>query len=705
MTAPAATLRSSSRFAVDPAFLPWCGLALLTALCLLLKTEFPWLVAFPKEWTLPLAAQVNAVTDAVVAVVQPAFRALSALLDAPMRGARLALAWLPWPAVMLGVAALALKSSGGRLAIFALAALAYILLAGYWPQSMNTLALVLLAVPISTVLGFLLGVLGYVHPRLRPVLLGALDLMQTVPAFAYLIPLLLLFGFGPVVGLIASAIYATPPMVRNTMLGLDRVPAAISEAGLMSGCTRRQQFWQVEVPTALPQLLVGFNQTTMAALSMVIVAAIIGGFEDIGWEVLSSMRKAEFGQSILSGLVIALLAILIDRLTIGFAREPEAGPTRAMEWITPRRLALSLAVALAGAIAIRLGAPGATLLPETGLRMEMGTVNLWLLGLVRDYAWFFNGMRNAVLYCLLLPMRIGISGSATPAMWGFALPPSALAVYVALVLALAVLAMRRFGWRAAVAVLAAGLVLYTGFLGLPWPVFILAVALLAGQVAGLRLGLFALAGFALILVNGLWPQLVQSLYLCTLAVLLCLLVGGALGTWAAHSDRASRILKPICDALQTMPQFVFLIPALMFFKVGEFTALIAIMLYAIVPPIRYVEHGLRHVRADVVEAVEQMGATPLQTLLQAKLPLALPVVMLGLNQTIMAALSMLAIAALVGTRDLGQAVYVALGKADAGMGLIAGLSIAFLAILADRLIQAAVRERTTLPQSNSRKTV
>ncbi|MDX8444423.1 ABC transporter permease [Mesorhizobium captivum] len=697
MTAPAATLRSSSRFAVDPALLPWCGMVLLTALCLLLKTEFPWLVAFPKEWTLPLAAYVNAVTDAVVAVVQPAFRALSALLDAPMRGARLALAWLPWPAVMLGVAALAIKSSGGRLAIFALLALAYILLAGYWPQSMNTLALVLLAVPISTVLGFLLGVLGYARPRLRPVLLGALDLMQTVPAFAYLIPLLLLFGFGPVVGLIASAIYATPPMVRNTMLGLDRVPAAISEAGLMSGCTRRQQFWQVEVPTALPQLLVGFNQTTMAALSMVIVAAIIGGFEDIGWEVLSSMRKAEFGQSILSGLVIALLAILIDRLTIGFAREPEAGPTRAMQWMTPRRLVLSLAVALAGAIAIRLRAPGATLLPETGLRMEMGTVNLWLLGLVRDYAWFFNGMRNAVLYCLLLPMRIGISGSATPAMWGFALPPSALAVYVALVLALAVLAMRRFGWRAAVAVLAAGLVLYTGFLGLPWPVFILAVALLAGQVAGLRLGLFALAGFALILVNGLWPQLVQSLYLCTLAVLLCLLVGGALGTWAAHSDRVSRTLKPICDALQTMPQFVFLIPALMFFKVGEFTALIAIMLYAIVPPIRYVEHGLRHVRADVVEAVEQMGATPLQTLLQAKLPLALPVVMLGLNQTIMAALSMLAIAALVGTRDLGQAVYVALGKADAGMGLIAGLSIAFLAMLADRLIQAAVRQQTPLP--------
>ncbi|PTE07097.1 ABC transporter permease [Mesorhizobium helmanticense] len=694
MTAPAATFRSPPRVAIEPALLPWCGFLAVTALCLLLKTAFPWLVTFPKEWTLPLAAGVNIVTDAVVTVVQPGFRALSAMLEAPMRGARLALVWLPWPAVMLAVAALALKSSGIRLAVFALLALTYILLAGYWPQSMSTLSLVLIAVPISTVLGFALGVLGYINPRLRPVLLGALDLMQTVPAFAYLIPLLLLFGFGPVVGLIASAIYATPPMVRNTMLGLDRVPAAISEAGLMSGCTRRQQFWHVEVPTALPQILVGFNQTTMAALSMVIVAAIIGGFEDIGWEVLSSMRKAEFGQSILSGLVIALLAILIDRLTIGFARERPAGPTPAMIWMTGRRLALFMIAAAGLAITIRFLWPDQTLLPSTGLRTQMGVVNQWLLGLVRDYAWFFDGVRNSVLYCLLLPLRIGISGAATPAIWGFALTLLANTAYATAVLLVSALLMRRLRWRPALAVLVAGILLYTGFLGFPWPAFILGAALLAWQVSGVRLALFAAVGFLLILLNGLWGPLVQSLYLCTLAVLLCLVIGGMLGIWAAHSERVSRILKPICDALQTVPQFVFLIPALMFFKVGEFTALIAIMLYAIVPPIRYVEHGLRHVRIDVVEAVEQMGATPAQTLFQVKLPLALPVVMLGLNQTIMAALSMLAIAALVGTRDLGQAVYVALGKADAGMGLIAGLSIAFLAILTDRLVQAAVARRT-----------
>ncbi|MGN6145235.1 MAG: ABC transporter permease [Mesorhizobium sp.] len=694
MTDTAAAIRPAWRGRVDPGLLAWSGVIAFALLCLALKTQLPWLVTFPKDWTLPIAAGINAVSDAVVPVLQPAFRAFSALLDWPMRTIRAGLVWLPWPAVMLAVAALAFKAGGPRLAIFGVLALAYMLVAGYWPQSMSTLSLVILAVPISTAVGFGLGVLGYRQDRIKPALTALLDLMQTVPAFAYLIPLLLLFGFGPVVGLIASAIFATPPMVRNTMLGLERVPEAIREAGLMSGCTRGQQFWRVEVPTALPQILVGFNQTTMAALSMVIVAAIIGGFEDIGWEVLSSMRKAEFGQSILSGLVIALLAILIDRITLGFAKGGHDGAARRL---TGRRLVAVLVFSAFLAVALRLLLPEGSLLPGAGLRGQAGFVNQWLLGIVRDYGWLFDGIRNGVLYALLLPLRIGIAGAATPAIWGFAWTPALGLAYAAAFLAGALGLAWRFGWRWGVALLVTGLFLYTGFVGFPWPAFILLAGLFAYRVSGAGLALFAAGGFLLIMSAGLAMPLSMSLYLCGLAVVLCVLIGGGLGVWAAHSEPVSRILRPICDALQTMPQFVFLIPALMFFKVGEFTALIAIMLYAIVPPIRYVEHGLRHVRADVVEAVEQMGATPAQTLLNAKLPLALPVVMLGINQTIMAALSMLAIAALVGTRELGQQVYVALGKADAGMGLVAGLSIAFLAIFADRLVQAWVRARTAEP--------
>lgn len=688
MTAATDARPASGRLGLEPDILAWLGVLFFTAACLLLKDRLPWLLAFPQDWTLPLAASLNVIADAVVSVMQPSFRAFAAMLEAPMRGIRLALEWLPWPAVMLAITILALKLGGLRLALFGLVTLFYMLLVGYWPQSMNTLSLVLLAVPISAAIGFGLGVLGHRSAFFRTILQPLLDLMQTMPAFAYLIPLLLLFGFGPVVGLIASTIYATPPMVRNTLLGLDRVPSDIRESGLMCGCTRRQQFLGVEVPTALPQILVGLNQTTMAALSMVIIAAIIGGFQDIGWEVLSSMRKAEFGQSILSGLVIALLAILIDRMTLALAKGRPGGPTGIMTWLTRDRVLVALGMAVALALLLRVLWPQGLPMPGAEVRLQASVLNQWLLGLVRDHAGLFNGIRNGALYGLVLPLRVGISGSATPYIWGFSLTPAMSLAYAGLVALSSGWLLRRVGWRPAVAAILAGVLLYHGFLGFPWPAFILVAGLVAWQVSGPRLAAFAAGGFGIILLSGLWVPLVQSLYLCTLAVALCMLIGGAIGVWAAHNDTVSGIVRPLNDALQTMPQFVFLIPALMFFKVGEFTALIAVMLYAIVPPIRYVEHGLRHLRPDIVEAARQMGTSPAQMLREVKLPLALPVVMLGLNQTIMAALSMLAIAALVGTRDLGQQVYVALGKADAGMGLIAGLAIAFLAIVSDRTIQA-----------------
>lgn len=225
--------------------------------------------------------------------------------------------WLPWPATMAVFTALAFRAGGWKLALFTFLSMTYMLVTGYWFESMNTLALVGVSVPLSIAIGFGLGVLSFRSDTARKIVDPMLDLMQTVPAFAYLIPILLLFGFGPVVGLIASAIYAAPPMVRNTILGLERVPPEIRESGQMSGCTNRQTFWLVQLPTAMPQIMVGVNQSIMAALSMVIIAAIIGGFGDIGWEVLSTMRKAQFGQSLLAGIVIAILAMIMDRVSRG----------------------------------------------------------------------------------------------------------------------------------------------------------------------------------------------------------------------------------------------------------------------------------------------------------------------------------------------------------------------------------------------------
>lgn len=679
-------MRAESPTAAARSWPLWAGLFLLCLAAVALVPVLPWLANYPAGWTLPIADWINAALMPVFTWVQPVGRAVAQALDPPLRSLRAALEWFPWPALALIVAALGLRASGWALAIFAVLAQVYVVGAGYWPQAMNTLAIVLMSLPPAVASGFALGALAHRWPRLEPPLVATLDVMQTFPAFAYLIPLLILFGFGPAPGLVASVVFSLPPMVRNTMLGLGRVQAEVIESALMSGASPRQLFWLARVPSALPQLMIGVNQTTMASLSMVIIVAIIGGFNDIGWEVLAAMRGAELGRSLLSGLVIVAMAILLDRITLGLATLARRRPTP----LSGRGLAIITALAALGGVALRMAYPGQSLLPAAMGRAVARWLDRMLLDFVAATNAIFDAFHDALTYGVMLPLRIGFAGTATPVVWGFALAPWMVAAYALAVGVVAALFWRKHRGLALVPLFAA-LILATGLPRFPWPGFCAAILLLAGTAGGLRLAGFSALGLALILVSGMWPAFMQSTYLCAIAVALCLVAGGALGVVAAENDRFSAFLRPINDALQTMPQFVFLIPALMLFRVGEFTALIAIMLYAIVPPIRYVEHGLRNVSPDLVEAARQMGATRSQILWQVKMPLARPVIRLGLNQTIMAALSMLVIAALVGTRDLGQQVYIALGKADLGLGLVAGMAISCIALVSDRML------RTTRP--------
>lgn len=654
----------------------WAGLLVLAVVFVVLARQIPILGTFPGGLVLNLSGWLNAIITPLFEAARPIGMVLSAVAETPLAALRSALAWAPWPATVLAVSVIALYAGGWRLALFTAVALGVVVAMGYWPKAMNTLALVMISVPAAVGIGFALGALAHRVPRVQPALIALLDVMQTWPAFGYLIPLLILFGFGPTAGLAASVIFSVPPMVRNTLVGLREVPPAVVESALMAGARPVQLFWQAQVPSALPQLLVGVNQTTMASLSMVIIVAIIGGFNDLGWEVLSAMRAAELGRSLGAGLVIVLIAVLLDRITRGFARRK--GRVIAVRWLLAG-LALSLLIALALA--------GQDLLPgEQGQRL-LRRVDGWLLDFVGWSAGFFAVLRNAINYGVMLPMRIGFSGSASPMVWGFALTPAITAAYVALSVGMTLF----LGWGHPLRGIIAGflaLLFWTGLPGFPWPGVFMVVGVATWQKGGPGLFVLAMTGLALAGISGLWVPMMQSVYLCAVAVMISFAIGGTLGIVAAESARVSAVLRPISDTLQTMPQFVFLIPALMLFKVGEFTALIAIVLYAVVPPIRYVEHGLRNVRADLAEAGVQMGATPWQMLWQVKLPLARSSVLLGLNQTIMAALSMLVIAALVGTRELGQQVYVALSKADAGAGLIAGAIITCVALVSDRLLRS-----------------
>lgn len=685
---------STTGSSISRSSMVWLAILAFTLLLMFLRTTAPWLITFPENWVLPVSTVMNSAMDWVVDEAGAFFRSVSVALEVPMSAVRDLLNWLPWSVTLFLLATVAYAASGWKLAVFTVFSVAYMLVVGLWSESMNSLALVAMSVPLAIIIGFVFGALAFFYPRAERAIMSMLDVLQTVPAFAYLLPILLLFGFGAVVGLIASVLFAFPPMVRNTLLGLRRVAPEVIESGLMSGATATQLFFLVRVPSALRQILLGINQTTMAAFSMVIIASIIGGSSDVGWEVLSAMRKARFGESLVAGLVIALMAMVMDRITAGFAnKEPNDFNHADLPFVQRHRY---LAIGLFGALVLfvlSLALPLLNAFPETWEIDPAGPLNRAIDYLIVEYAELIGLIKTWAFFFLMLPVKIGLEQTISPFSWGFDFTFERKMMYATGAVVATVLAGLR--WKVT-GVVITGLLATTLFFGLtklPWPAVVAVITCLAWQLSGPRLGLSVLACMAFILLSGIWPQTILSVYLCGIGVILSFIIGSTLGILAAEFDPVSHVLRPICDTLQTMPLFVLLIPFVMIFKIGEFTALLAIIAYATVPAIRYAEHGLRSVSADAVEAADCMGCTRWQLLTRVKIPLAKPVMMLGLNQTIMYGISMLVIAALVGTSGLGQQVYIGLGDGDFGVGMTAGIGMAIIAIVADRLTQAWSRKR------------
>ena len=674
---------------ISPRLLVWMVFGVLAILCLVLRDDFKWLVKYPKDWILPIEAGLEYLMDWFTAYFKPIFRLISDALEWPMRGIQFVLQTSPWPVTIAIVAIIAYAAKGWRLALFCIASLFYMVVVGYWDESMSTLALVCMSVPLSIIIGLVMGLLGFQFRWARRVIEPTLDVMQTVPTFAYLIPILILFGIGPVVGMVASAIYASPPMVRNLMLGLQRVPDNVIESGQMSGCNGFQLLFMVRIPAAMHTIMIGVNQTIMAALAMVIIAAIIGGFADIGWEVLSTMRKAQTGQSLLAGLVIVLIAMMMDRISRGFAeRSGEIHVHRSGNYFARHPMLVSMATAVVAGSLLAWAVPVFNAYPDAWIIYPAEGLNTAVSWFTRNFFDTTDAIKTYTLYFFMLPMKAGLERIARPTSWGFEMTALASVIYWMILIAIGSLAARLGGWRAVVAVALLGILFYYGASGTPWPVFFAAVTLIAFQVGGWKVALFSFLGMLFMLVSGAWPRAMLSFYLTATSVIICFVAGGALGIWAAQNDRVSAALRPINDTLQTMPLFVFLIPVVMVFLVGDFSALLAIIMYAIVPAIRYTEHGIRHVDPVAIEAARMMGCTERQILWKVKLPLAIPEIMVGLNQVVMFALAMLVIAALVGTKGLGQWVYDSLTNARFGQGVIAGGSMALMAMIADRIIQA-----------------
>ncbi|HJW12735.1 MAG TPA: proline/glycine betaine ABC transporter permease [Albitalea sp.] len=264
---------------------------------------------------------INRFVEWLVTNYGDAFHAFSAaVLQGLLVPLEQALRGLPWWAVLLAVAALAWHATRSLWRALALAALlALIGAVGLWDPLMQTLALMIVATAIAVLLGIPLGILVARHDRLRAVVLPVLDVMQTLPIFVYLIPVLMLFGLGKVPAIFATVVYAMPPLIRLTDLGIRQVDPELTEAAWSFGATRWQLLVGVQLPLALPSVMTGINQTTMMALAMVVIASMIGA-RGLGEDVLVGIQTLDTGRGLQAGLAIVILAIVVDRITQAYGR-------------------------------------------------------------------------------------------------------------------------------------------------------------------------------------------------------------------------------------------------------------------------------------------------------------------------------------------------------------------------------------------------
>ena len=543
---------------------------------------------------------------------------------------------IAWSAGGADLSRRALRTGATGLAVFAVCGVL-----GMWESTMETLSLMVVAVILSTVVGFLLGVASGLSDRFEKMLRPVFDTMQVMPAFAYLLPLLLLFDIGVPAALIATVIYAAPPMARLTSLGLRQADPAAMEAATSLGANAKQRFLTARLPLARKQMMLGLNQTIMMCLSMVVLASLIGS-DGLGADVYQALGSLDIGTALTAGTAVVLIAVLLDRTTSAAGERMDAtvtaGATRFMARV---RLAvwagIVVLIGVFAAVGSALGGrewPGAWTVDIT--RQLQGGVD-----------WITDHLGSGI------PL---LGGTVT---WAHGFTDYLLNP------------------------------LRSGLLTTPWWALALLVAVVGWIVGTWRAALTGAICLALVGAMGLWETSMDTFSQVIGGLVLTVVVGLVFGVLTARVERVERMLRPVLDTMQTMPQFVYLIPVIALVGLSRSAGIIAAVIYAAPAVIRITAQGLRYVDPAAMEASRSLGATSRQQLLQVQLPLARKSLLVGINQGVVLVLSMVVIAGLIGGGALGYDVVQGLSKGDLSQGLPAGIAIVCLGIMLDRLTQPA----------------
>lgn len=547
-----------------------------------------------------------------------------------------------------------------------------------WQDSLDLLVITMLAVVICFIVGLPMGIAMARNRSVSGVVTPLLDLLQTMPPFAYLAPVALFFGIGPTAAIVLTVAYALPPLVRITEHGIRSVPDTTVEAARSMGLTSSQMLRRVQLPMAKRTIVVGINQSMMAALSMATIAALVNG-PGLGKDVVAALQTLNVGAASVAGLLIVLIAIMLDRTTTAASERSEGAARSGIASVS------GPGVMLTGVVLEKLPR-WATESAGKGMRHPR---------LTSQGRWLIRALWLVPVAVLVFLSRQQLNLAAFPGrdVWPFLKPVDGTTVtklindftnwFVDKVDTFT-LALKNHVTDAVINPLQSLLA------ESPWWVMALVLLTVAFVLGGIRPLLTTVACLGVIFATGLWHDSMVTLSMTLIATVLVMLIAVVLGTGMGRNRSTDVIIRPFLDAFQTIPPFVYLVPALALFGVGRFTAIMAALAYAVPIATKLVADGIRGVSPTTVEAARSSGSTTWQMITKVQLPMARESLVLATNQGLLYVLSMVVIGGLVGGGSLGYIVVSGFSQDQLfGKGFAAGIAITALGVMLDRIARHA----------------